>query len=89
MHSHSILAATAKEVASRNFPLRGGKGSVWEGGTRSPSFIHAPFVPRLARNVDNSVIHVTDWLPTLYAAAGGEAADLPADIDGINQGLWP
>ena len=30
---------------------------------------------------------MTDWLPTLYAAAGGNLANLPAGIDGINQ--WP
>ena len=34
-----------------------------------------------------SLIHVTDWLPTLYAAAGGDLADLPDSIDGVNQ--WP
>ena len=34
-----------------------------------------------------SLIHVTDWLPTLYAAAGGDLADLPEGIDGVNQ--WP
>ncbi len=30
------------------------------------------------------MIHVTDWLPTLYRAAGGEPAEL-RDIDGIDQ----
>ena len=30
---------------------------------------------------------MTDWLPTLYAAAGGDLADLPQSIDGVNQ--WP
>ena len=30
---------------------------------------------------------MTDWLPTLYAAAGGDLADLPEGIDGVNQ--WP
>ena len=29
---------------------------------------------------------MTDWLPTLYSAAGGDAAaDLPADTDGVDQ----
>ena len=30
------------------------------------------------------LIHVTDWFPTLYSAAGGNATDL-GEIDGIDQ----
>ena len=30
------------------------------------------------------MIHVTDWFPTLYSAAGGNATDL-GEIDGIDQ----
>lgn len=32
-------------------------------------------------------MHITDWLPTLYNAAGGELGDLDGPIDGVNQ--WP
>ena len=32
------------------------------------------------------MIHVSDWLPTLFAAAGGDTNHLPEDLDGIN--LW-
>ena len=32
----------------------------------------------------SSLTHVTDWLPTLYAAGGGNVADL-GSIDGLNQ----
>ena len=42
---------------------------------------------RLTSFDHSSLIHVTDWLPTLYTAAGGDVADLPEDIDGVNQ--WP
>ena len=37
-------------------------------------------------NVSNNLIHVTDWLPTLYSAAGGNVSDL-GDIDGVDH--WP
>jgi arylsulfatase A-like enzyme len=55
----------------------------WEGGTRVPSFVFAP--GRLkAGQVVNSLVHVSDWMPTLLAAAGGAA---PSGINGMN--VWP
>lgn len=32
----------------------------------------------------NDLFHITDWLPTLYSAAGGNVNELGV-IDGINQ----
>lgn len=32
------------------------------------------------------LFHITDWLPTLYSAAGGNSSDLN-QLDGIDQ--WP
>lgn len=29
-----------------NFPLKGGKGTLHEGGTRVPGFIHSPLLPK-------------------------------------------
>lgn len=31
-------------------------------------------------------MHVSDWLPTLYTAAGGDVRDLGDNLDGIN--MW-
>ncbi|XP_052749238.1 arylsulfatase B-like isoform X2 [Galleria mellonella] len=62
-----------------NLPFRGLKETPWEGAVRVPAFIwHSSFRPR----VWDGLMHVTDWLPTLTAAAGGR---LITEIDGVNQ----
>lgn len=62
-----------------NLPLRGKKYTPWEGGIRVPAFIwHSSFRPR----VWNGLMHISDWLPTLTAAAGGR---FNGRIDGVNQ----
>ncbi|XP_065211898.1 arylsulfatase B-like [Planococcus citri] len=66
-----------------NFPFRGTKGTLWEGGVRSPSFIWSAALQQNPR-VSTNLMHVSDWLPTLYAAAGGNPLDLPNNLDGVN-----
>ncbi|XP_077564897.1 arylsulfatase B-like isoform X2 [Haemaphysalis longicornis] len=68
-----------------NWPLRGTKGTLWEGAMRATALVWSP---RLARSstVSTQLMHATDWLPTLYAAAGGRVGDLGA-LDGVN--MWP
>lgn len=62
-----------------NLPFRGKKETPWEGAVRVPAFIwHASFRPR----VWDGLMHITDWLPTLISAAGGQ---ITGEIDGINQ----
>ncbi|XP_063619265.1 arylsulfatase B-like [Cydia splendana] len=62
-----------------NLPFRGKKYTPWEGGVRVPAFIwHSSFRPR----VWTGLMHITDWMPTLVAAAGGA---VNKDIDGVNQ----
>ncbi|XP_070192929.1 arylsulfatase J-like isoform X1 [Littorina saxatilis] len=69
---------------SYNWPLRGGKSSFWEGGLRSHTvFVHPKWVVNPGTTWD-SLIHVTDWYPTLYKAAGGNPSDLQ-EMDGIDQ----
>ena len=88
LHNHptGIGAATG----SQNWPLRGGKGSYYQGGVRGTGWVHGKMLhPSLKGTTNFELAHVTDWLPTLVAAAGGErdawAWDLP--LDGVNQ--WP
>ncbi|XP_046851243.1 arylsulfatase B-like [Xenia sp. Carnegie-2017] len=68
-----------------NFPLRGGKNTLWEGGVRGVAFVHSPLLIDKKR-VSNEMIHVTDWLPTLYSVAGGDLDDIRIRLDGYN--MW-
>ena len=125
-----------------NFPLRGNKATLWEGGTRAAAFVHGKmlagardaksgrygryisaiflasanfwaildkfgsflghffvlfFWPKMyllfsllfaslagAGGSSRELIHVTDWLPTLYRAAGGDTTNLEG-LDGFDQ----
>ena len=49
-----------------NYPLKGAKATLYEGGVRSPGFIHAPNI--LKKNYEfKDLFHVTDFLPTLMS----------------------
>ncbi|XP_076290004.1 arylsulfatase B isoform X2 [Lasioglossum baleicum] len=66
-----------------NYPLRGSKYTLYEGGVRGVAAIWSPRIQKAAR-VSNQLVHMTDWLPTLYSAAGGNLQDL-GEIDGMDQ----
>jgi arylsulfatase B len=66
-----------------NWPLRQGKGALFEGGVRTVGFIWSPLLKKRGR-ITNQLFHVTDWLPTLFEAAGGNPADLPSNGDGYS-----
>lgn len=68
--------------AASNFPLRGVKNTLWEGGIRGAAFVWSPLFNKTQR-VSNRLFHITDWLPTLLSAAGGNF-NLDS-IDGIDQ----
>ena len=78
---HSDNGAPPKN-GSRNTPLRGGKGSLWEGGIREPFLMQWPGVLPAGRVVDMPIISL-DLLPTALAAA---EAKVPAGtpLDGVN-----
>jgi arylsulfatase A-like enzyme len=65
-----------------NTPLRGFKGSTWEGGIRVPFAIQWPAVLPKGKTIDTPVISL-DILPTAIAAAGVKTS--PArPLDGVN-----
>ena len=72
-----------------NYPYRSHKTTLWEGGIRGIGFVVAPGRIQAGGRAD-SLVHVTDWLPTLYTAAGGDVAALGKTrgfegLDGVDQ----
>ena len=72
---------------SSNWPLRGNKATVFEGGVRGAGFVWGANLPKL--NYDNhQLIHVTDWLPTMVEGIAGLELDKDKwALDGYN--VWP
>ena len=71
---------------SSNWPLRGNKATVFEGGVRGTAFVWGSKLPKL--NYDNNqLIHATDWLPTIVEGiAGLELDKVKWRLDGYN--VW-
>ena len=86
-------------AGGNNYPLRGNKATIFEGGVRGLGFVSgAGLADSVRGTVSHELMHVTDWLPTLAAGAAGvpvNASGRPcptcnrsvAPLDGVNQ--WP
>lgn len=69
--------------AASNFPLRGTKNTLWEGGVRGTGLVWSPKLINPGR-ISRQLIHISDWLPTLLTAVGGDPSNLA--IDGVD--MW-
>ncbi len=66
-----------------NYPLRNGKGSLYEGGLRVPAIIYCPGITT-GRDCSESISTI-DILPTVMDLLGsGAAADTLAGLDGVS-----
>ncbi|CAG0893734.1 unnamed protein product [Cyprideis torosa] len=74
---------------SSNYPLKGTKASLFEGGTRVPGFIFSPLISARSR-LSSKLTHMVDWFPTLYAAAGGNVSEIlsQTELDSFDQWKW-
>ncbi len=69
-----------------NCEFHGAKGSVHEGGIRVPLLLRWPDGLAGGRQCD-SMVHMSDWLPTLLAMTGTPLPEGNLPLDGVNQ--WP
>ncbi|KAK7098549.1 arylsulfatase B-like [Littorina saxatilis] len=70
-------------AAGYNYPLRGAKSTMWEGGTRGTGFVYSKnLLTNRAGTVYDGMMHAVDWLPTIMSLVGG---DTPPGIDGVSQ----
>jgi arylsulfatase I/J len=75
--------AVAGDLPPKNDPLREGKGTVYEGGTRVVALANWP--GRIAAGEATGVMHVVDMLPTLAALTGADLSP-SKDLDGMD--VW-
>ncbi len=68
-----------------NTPLRGFKGSLWEGGTRAAAFVRWPGQVPAGKRIVHPM-HVIDWYPTIIGLAKG-SLEQKLPIDGRD--VWP
>jgi arylsulfatase A-like enzyme len=82
------------EAGANNWPLRGGKYSMFEGGIRVNAFASGGYLPINVRGTKlDGIIHIADWYGTLCGLAGvspfddeGAASGLPP-VDSVD--VWP
>ena len=73
-----------KSVPCDNGPLKAGKGTLYEGGTRVPAFANWP--GHVKAGEVRELIHVVDMLPSLAALTGASTAK-SKPLDGKD--VWP
>jgi len=61
-------------VHGNNYPMRGSKGSYFNGGILGNAIIHSKLIPESVRGTSYyGQVHITDWLPTLMGQATDSA----------------
>jgi len=68
--------------ATDNSPLKGAKGTLYEGGIRVPCLVYDPNHPTRSSRVDTPIIS-TDLFPTFLEIAGSSVPSVPLDGESI------
>ena len=72
---------------ANNWPLRGEKATLWEGGIHGIGFVNSPLLhPSVLRTSNYEMMHVSDWFPTMVEGLAGGSLNGTRPLDGIN--MW-
>lgn len=85
MYDNCVVLVTTDnggEPWNSNFPLKGTKETLYEGGIRGASFLSSPLLNMTGYKY-TGLMHITDWVPTLLGLAGVPKLE---GIDG--QDMW-
>ena len=98
MWSNTLLVLSSDNggylSGANNYPLKGTKGSDWQGGVRVNAFVSGEFLPSTMHGQKTEgYIHLADWYATFCGLAGVDPTDQLAasvglpEIDSLN--MWP
>ena len=74
-------------AGGNNWPLRGRKLTLWEGGVRGVGFVHGKMLNVSNPNpfTNKEMIHISDWYPTLLSVAQCPMMPGTQTLDGYDQ----
>jgi arylsulfatase A-like enzyme len=83
MSDNGGLSAVAREGEkhNHNYPLKSGKGSIYEGGIRVPMIVYSPFHKTNIREINHPVI-IDDFFPSILEFTKCEESSFVQNIDG-------
>uniref|UniRef100_A0A7S4DCM7 Sulfatase N-terminal domain-containing protein n=1 Tax=Heterosigma akashiwo TaxID=2829 RepID=A0A7S4DCM7_HETAK len=90
MYDNTIIVVASdngacSQARGSNYPLRGQKNSMFEGGVRVNAFVTGGYLPESSRGRSlDCMFHNVDWLPTLVAGAVGADPEVLGPLDGVN-----
>ena len=74
-------------AGGNNWPLRGWKHSLWEGGIHGVGFVSGPPLPEKMRGTSHDgLMHVSDWFPTVVSGIVGSDLLNETKLDGVD--MW-
>ncbi len=89
LYFYNIIADNGGLVKNggSNWPLKGGKKTLWEGGVRAVGFVSSPLLhPRVRGTTSQAMMHVSDWFPTLLSGLVGGHLNGTKPLDGYD--MW-